>query len=183
MPRKKPSPPYMSLVPGKGVEGDYQPNWDEWCIPASDTKGHSMNPRFRMPEALYQMTHSILKSGYYPYKDVGYVVRHALLRHYFWLKNHPEYKDGVGSTIYNNLAMVETCREEEYMEDLRCTIERMDEIVRKHRMNGNTDRARKFIKKQWTHTMRMTDEFWREEYQKEFERRFGDLVRREDMED
>lgn len=169
---------HISLIPG-GKDDD-TPNWDEWHVPGRDDKGHTERLQIRVPPQFIGLAHQILNTKCYPYRDIGYLYRHAFMRHFKWLREHPEYDDGVGSTINALNAMVEICREHEYIEDFRTIFDKLDEIVREHRKDGSKgslSRAKQMILKVWAQIKQMTDEYWQEQFEGELKRRFGDLLK------
>jgi hypothetical protein len=117
----------------------------------------------------------VVESKHYPYRSIGYLYRHALLRHFHWLAEGDQ--DGTGSTIHTINAMVEIVREDEYMEDFRSLFDRLDDRVRDHRQRGNDDRARQLVLKVWAQMKQMGDDFWRREFEEELKRRYGNLLK------
>jgi len=165
------------LVPDDNQDDRVElPNWDEWHVPARDTQGHYSNMRLKVPRQLEAEAQKAVKSECYPYRSVGYLFRHALLKHLFWLQDHPEYRNGVGSTINAVNAMVRLIREDEYLEDFRLVFERLDNRVRDYENRGNRGRAKQLVIQIWAEIKKMEDDFWRGEYERELKRRFGNLL-------
>lgn len=172
----------VNLVPGSKsrTETESDPSWDEWVIPASDDKGHHSRIYFKAPPSLLGQAQLIIDSKAYPYKSIGYMYRHALVRHYHYLREiaeDGEYRDGVGSTIHAIMAMVSVVRDDEYMEDFRSLFDKLEERKREHLSRGNQTRARQMIMRVWVEIKQMRDDFWRGEFEGELKRRFGELLK------
>ena len=170
-------PPYAKLLPGG--KDDTGVNWDEWHIPAKDQQGHYVKWQIKMPERLLGLMQEAITRDVYPYRSIGYLARHALYRHMVWLRSHPDFEDGVGSTIHVVNAVIEIVRDDEYMEDYRTVFDRLEERVRDHMARGNDSRAQTMVVKVWSQIKQMHDDFWRGEYEKELKKRFGHLLKGE----
>lgn len=178
MPDLKLKPIAARLIPDeRDDDGLKLPNWDEWHVPARDTQGHYINRRVKLPKQLDAELYRIVDSGIFPYKSVGYVWRHSLLRHVLHLSRHPEYAHAGGSTINAVLAMIKLIRDEEYMEDFRMIFPRLEERVRDYLSRDNRNHARQLVTQIWAEVAKMTDDFWRGEYELELKRRFGELLK------
>lgn len=164
----------VSLVPGTG--GDEGMNWDYWHIPARGPRGHSDRIQCRVAPQLLGQLQKAFQSGNYPYKSIGFMYRHALVRHLNWLREHPEYEDGVGSTINAIHAMIKTLREEDFMDEFRSLFEKLDDTVGRHRAQGEVDHARKLVMSIWGEVRGMEDDFWKGQYEGELQRRYRDLL-------
>jgi hypothetical protein len=183
MPKKKPRPTYVSLIPGKKEDEDTGPeipDWDYWHIPARDDKGHYDIMHIKVPPALKALCQITVDSKKYPLKSIGYLYRRGLLRELKAIRELPEYEDGVGSTIHNILMMTEIVREDEYMEDFRSIFDKLDERVRDLTRRGSDDRARKLVIKMWAQIKQMNDDYWRTEFEKELRQRYGRMLQGED---
>lgn len=54
---------------------------EEFIVPVSDSKGHSVRGNFRCPPGWMAEVSHIVATRMFPYKDVSHVLRHALWRH------------------------------------------------------------------------------------------------------
>jgi hypothetical protein len=164
----------VSLIPG--IKPEHQENWDAWHVPARDDKGHYVNLQVKVPPAFKGQAASIIESKKYPYRSIGYLYRHAFMLLMNYLRQHP-LGDGVGSTVHTLNAMIEIVREDEYMEDFRTIFDRLDARVKEHKSRGNQDRARQLVMKVWAQIKQMNDDFWRDEYEAELNKRYGELLK------
>lgn len=169
----------VNLVPSVG-DKDQRTNWDYWHIPARGPRGHSSRIQVRVPPELLAQCQNAFNSGHYPYKSIGYMYRHALLRHLNWLRENPDYVDGVGSTINAINAMVKVLREEDFMDDFRGMFDKLEETVSRHRSRGEIDRARQVVMSIWGEVKAMEDEFWRLQYEGELVKRYGELLKQDE---
>ena len=72
--------------------------------------------------------------------------------------------------------MIEIVRDDEYSEDFRAVFDKLEERVRDHKNRGNIIKAKQLVTKVWHQVLQIDDEFWKEQYLGELERRFGDLI-------
>lgn len=166
----------VTLLPGGGQE-----NWDDWHVPARGVRGFYANQQCKVPVPLRAALQQIADSKIFPYKSIGYIVRHALVRHVRWLRSHEKFNDPdgkIGSVVATMEAMNEIVRNEEYMEDFSAVFENLERQVKKHKERRNPDRARLIVTRAWAKIKQINDDFWRGEMEEEMKQRFGDLLKK-----
>jgi hypothetical protein len=177
MGKKSDKPGYVSLIPGGKLEHDDEcAHWDQWTIPARDSKGHHTRMYCKVPPALLGQVQMMIDSKKYPFKSVGYFYRWCFVLGLNTLRGLPEYEDGVGSTIHGIIAMNNIVREEDFMDDFRSLFDALEERVIAHQRRGNEDRAKQIVLKLWAEIKQLNDDFWRTEFENELRRRYGNLL-------
>jgi len=64
-----------------------QEDFEEFKVPATDTKGHSDVVRARCPPHISSEIAEVIASRSFPYKTVSSLIRHAVWRHLKWLRD------------------------------------------------------------------------------------------------
>lgn len=150
-----------------------EPQADDFRIPASDTKGHSVGVTFRVQPGHYQQIGAILGSKAFPYRSIGDLVRHALTRHLRWL----DAQGPVPSVVKQVDAIMEVMRNDEFQADFHRLFDFSSKQVSHALTHNQPDRARALVRRAKSHIDDMPDGYWKDEYLREFEEKYGYLLR------
>src|SRR3989304_3096125 len=147
-------------------------NGEEFHVPARDTRGQSERVWFKtQPGHLAQVGH-VVSSKLFPYRDAGWLYRHAIARHLRWLDQLAPVK-----TIVSQVdAVIEVVREEEMQIDFQNTFTALGETVSKLIGNGMGGRARETLGRVREKLEMMPEGDWKRRYLSEFQQRFGVMM-------
>ena len=161
----------------EGIKDDFQQEaeskYSEFLIPSGDAQGHSVGLSFRLPKDWVAQINTILLSRKFPYKSLGYFMRHALLRHFNYLSKL-EYIPK--STIAQIRAMIELMEEDAKQQGFELAIEKLSERVSFYVGRQQYGRAAGFVLKFLEKTEEIEEDYWRDYIQTAIRQRFGNLL-------
>lgn len=159
-------------VTGKGGP-EYK--YEDFIIPASDSKGHSDRLTFRCKGGYLRKASEFIHTRKFPYKTPSDLFRHALYRHLQWLAFlEPTIKTHLGVLE----ATVEIAKTQQILLQFKNTIEEVRETVEQLESVGMRGQARKLIfqiKKMID--AETSDDAWKEKLKEELETRYGHLLK------
>lgn len=156
-------------------EGEPKYKYEDFIVPASDTKGHSDRLTFRCKGGHLRKASEFIHTRKFPYKTPSDLFRHALYRHLQWLAFlEPTIKTHLGIME----ATVEIARTQQILLQFKNTIEEVRETVEQLESVGMRGQARKLIfdiKKMID--AETSDDVWREKLEEELQTRYGHLLK------
>lgn len=147
--------------------------YSEFLIPASDAQGHNVGVTFRAPKEWLEQLNKILLSRKFPYTSVGYIIRHALFRHFGHLET---LEDIPSSTVAQITAMIDLLQEDMKQRGFMFAMEKLEETVNYYRARGDINRATGFVLKFMRKAEGMSDEYWRDHVIATLKERYGELM-------
>jgi len=108
---------------------------DNFVIPGGDDRGASEHMHLRVPPILRRQIKIILASGRFPYLTEAAFIRHACVRHLYWLVS---LRDSIPKHILPTLAAhLEVCREDEMRIQIERVFNKIDERISFHLSRGD----------------------------------------------
>lgn len=153
MPRRKTDPDSMGGAAEIGFQDLYdEPEWnvdeldfshEEWVVPATDAKGHSVRESVRIPPVMHRAIEVLVASKRFPYKTVGDFVRHAIYRNLFFC--HRRADDVPRHLLSVAESVIVQMRDEHQMMTMRAAIEATVKTLSQHATDGNVAMVRQII--------------------------------------
>lgn len=156
-----------------GLETTINP--DNFLISATDDKGHGVKVYFRSPPSLLQQIENMLASRCFPYRNKGELIRHALVRHMYYLRSISS--SPIPSVMEQTEIIMEMCRQEDFASSFRQTLAKVAETVNAFMAQGDTGQARKMVLRVQRQINQMPEGYWRDKYLKQLEINHGDLLK------
>lgn len=150
-----------------------QERYSEFLVPASDAQGHNVGMAFRLPKEWVEQLNKILLSRKFPYTSTGYILRHALLRHFEYLETLDHIPN---STIAQIKAMIDILQEEVKQRGFYFAMEKLEETVNYYRSRNDKKRAVGFVLKFMRKAEDIDDEYWRDHFLETLIKKYGDLL-------
>ena len=150
----------------------------QYIVPAKDSKGHSERFQFRAIPPLKREVEIILRARVFPYQTEGDLLRHAFVRHMDFLR-------AVKVVEPNNAKQIETMldilRQDLFQQQFAGMFATMDKVVSNHLSSQAPGEARRVVSSIKARVMQMEDDFWREKYLAELEKRWGYVLQAKGM--
>jgi hypothetical protein len=172
----------MSRVNGKSEHGEYgsaghMESYDPgyYIVPGQDHNGHSVRVWCRVqPTQDYEMD-VIVNSRNWPFKMKGDFVRWAI-----WegIRRIEKMKPVPGSMIVVAETIMDQCRAAEMWLKFKSSVDAAEKTVRNLLDSGNEPEALKLLSALRTHVMKLEEASWRDQWMREFEKRFGHIFSR-----
>ena len=97
---------------------------DTFVIPGTDERGIGEHTHMRLPPYIRRQIKIILTSNRFPYLNESALIRHAIVRHLYWLV---DLRSSIPKHILPALAgMLEVCRDDEMRIQIEHVFERID---------------------------------------------------------
>lgn len=147
--------------------------YSEFLIPSGDAQGHSVGLSFRLPKDWVDQINTILLSRKFPYKSLGYFMRHALKRHFDFLSRLEQIPK---STIAQIRAMIDLMEEDAKQQGFELALDKLSERVAYYTAKGENNRAAGFVLSFLSKTEEIQEDYWRDYIQTAIKQRFGKLL-------
>lgn len=153
-----------------------EPNWDvseldfsseEWVVPATDSKGHSVRETVRIPPIMHRAIEILIASKRFPYKTPGDFIRHHIYRGLFFC--HRRQADVPRHILSVCEAIITQMRDEQQLMTMRAAIEQTVKTIAQHATDGNVPMVRQLIAQ--IHSMLEQidkNSAWKKRFKKEF---------------
>ncbi len=139
---------------------------------ASDVKGHSIRMYYRCQPGVASQIQLILASGRFPYTSPGDFVRHALMRHFHWLKSIAPVKGVLAQIEIINKILAQ----EEFADMFSGVFERISTRISAYMTANEKGEAIRLVRTIQDQIKEMDDGYWRDKYTKEIKQRWGHLL-------
>lgn len=157
--------------PVQGIPDDFR----EWIHSAVDNKGHDAKTNLRVQPAIARQINVIVKSGQFPYRTPGELMRHAIYNHLMWLAS-------INHNIPNVMAQVDAINEmlcdEAMLQEQAQVLGNLLGVVERHLTMGDVPSAQRTVEKAMTNIDRMPPGAWRDSYRERFTQAFKNGGRR-----
>lgn len=160
----------MAPAPAPRPTESYDPG--HYIVPGQDHKGHSVRVWCRVRPDVDHEIDAIVTSHNWPFRVKGDFIRWAI-----WegVKNIQKQRPVPGSMIVVAETIMETCRSTELWLKFKTSIEMADSTVRSFMDAGNEQEALKLLSRLRSEVLKLEEAQWREQYLKEFDKRFGHI--------
>jgi hypothetical protein len=150
------------------------PTAEEFHVPASDMKGHSVQQYFRVQPGHSIQIDNTVRSRKFPYRNKGDFLRHAIMRHLKWLAG----MDSVNSVTTQVDAIIEVLRDDEFQAEFNDLFIRLGDRIAYHLGSGDGGmvEARRILEVVEGHLDSMPDGYWKGKHIEELRVRFGHLL-------
>lgn len=169
-------PLHASLKTG----GNYRlemPPWQEFIVPATDTKGHSQFERVAMSPMLAAEIENIVSSRIFPYRRPGEFWRHAAMKMLGWLRAvEPRLASRQSSYYGALLAEQDILKEEAVKQQTEQTFKRQDELLGLLLERGDETEAADLAYRLSQQLDHLPNTSWKQRFVRKFTRQYGDLV-------
>jgi len=145
---------------------------DDFYVPASDARGHSVRKWFRWPEGMEMASKSVINSKKFPYRDTTDLIRHAVKRHIDWLSTLEE----VPSVIKEVDAIKEILKDEQWHNEYEQTFDSLENQVKRHTHNNSGKEAKRLVNRVFKHISGMPEGYWKDHYLDTMHRDFGPYI-------
>ncbi|MDA2934029.1 hypothetical protein MYX82_06770 [Acidobacteria bacterium AH-259-D05] len=150
---------------------------DSFIIPAGDDRGHSTRLQFRCSPAYGRRIDEVVQSKKFPYKTQSDFLRHALDRHLKYLNDlEPDLGLDMARIDVINRIINRQREEIEFMNSIESLNRNVQDLVAK----GAHQKARATLREILKQVDQIEDEYLRNSYRDEIQRRFGHLLHEED---
>jgi len=154
------------------VEKSATPSEEEFVIPSVDRKGHSVRLTCRMPPGFDRQIRTLVYSHRFPYRDVGDLVRHALMRQFRWLDTIAQ----VPSVLKEIEVINEISRTDAFLSSIANSLDTLGEQIKEHVGAGRTNEARYLYSTAKFRVENMPEGNWRRKYEKDLLDRWGHVL-------
>lgn len=169
----------MKREPGKEKKNPLLeiPTEEEFHVPASDMKGHSVQQYFRVQPGHSIQIDNTVRSRKFPYRNKGDFLRHAIMRHLKWLSS----LDTVNSVTTQVDAIIEVLRDDKFQVEFNDLFIRLGDRIAYHLGSGDGGmvEARRILEVVEGHLDSMPDGYWKGKHMEELRVRFGHLLEKE----
>ena len=147
---------------------------EEFHVPASDMKGHSVQQYFRVQPGHSIQIDNTVRSRKFPYRNKGDFLRHAIMRHLKWLAG----MDSVNSVTTQVDAIIEVLRDDAFQVEFADLFIRLGDRIAYHLGSGDGGivEARRLLEVVGGHLDSMPDGYWKKKHLEELKARFGHLL-------
>lgn len=152
------------------VDGDYNPA--DFVIAASDHQGHSERIFCRVQPQHERAISVITKSGKFPFKTNGDLIRWAVVRGIKVLDRLDPMPGFLGAAD----AITEILRQEAYLQEFTTMFTTMERVMAVHVAAGAKGEARKLLQMILGKVRAIDEPHWKEKCEKEVMQRFGHLL-------
>lgn len=153
-----------------GIDGGYNPA--DFVISGTDHQGHNERIWARVQPQVARAISVVVKSGNFPFRTEGDLVRWAVVRGLKVLdKLEPQY--GLLSAVD---AINEILRQETYMQDLLQMFASMEKVISVHVADGAKGEARKLLSMVLGKVRAIQEPHWKKRCEADVMRRFGHLL-------
>lgn len=148
---------------------------ENFNVPANDEQGHGVRMWMRVPPSLAQQANNIVSSRNFPYRNVGELIRHALVRHMRWLNAISPVP--MSSLMAQTEAIIEVCTRDEFNARFAEVMRRVTEMINRYVVEGEVAEARKLLLSIERKIKGIPETYWRKRYLKELWRQHGDILK------
>jgi hypothetical protein len=149
-----------------------QPDPNSFRIPASDSQGHNSKLYFRCQPGHAQQLEMVVQSKKFPFRNIGEIIRHAIVRELVYLEGLEPMKSITGQVD----AIIEVMRDEEFAGEFAKLFDRLGQRIASHLGSGSDGEARRLVLIVQEKLGDMPEGYWKDRYQQEVEVRYGHLV-------
>jgi len=160
-----PKPDQTRQARGQGLPDDYR----GWAHSATDNKGHDSKTNLRVQPAVARQMDIVVKSGRFPYRTSGELMRHAIYNHLEWLAT-------VDQTIPSVMAQVDAINtlinDEQMLQEQSQVLQRLLATVERHLSMGDASSAHRLAETALVSIDTMPPGAWRDSYRQRFRAAF-----------
>lgn len=150
-----------------------KPDPNSFRVPASDSQGHNSKLYFRCQPGHAQQLETVVQSKKFPFRNIGEIIRHAIVRELVYLERLEPMKSITGQVD----AIIEVMRDEEFASEFSKLFDRLGQRIAQHLGNGSEGEARRLVLIVQSKLSEMPEGYWKDRYQSEIETRYGHLVK------
>lgn len=152
------------------MDGNWNPS--DFIISGQDHQGHSERIFCRVQPQHERAGQIIMKSGKFPFKTHGDLVRWAYVRGLKVLDRLEPMPGFMGAAD----SITEILRQESYYQEFHLMFAVMEKVMNIHISNGAKGEARKLLSKILLKVRGIDDDHWRKTCEKDIKQRFGHLL-------
>lgn len=141
--------------------GDLDPA--QFRVSGTDTKGHYDRVWVNLQPMHVQTLDILSKSGKFPYRNRGDIMRHALVRHIHWLERIHKPVNSVTGALD---AMNALLRDAEFRQEFTEYLTKLNKQIEAFVDEGDVPAARKLLLETLRHVETMPEGYWKTKYQK-----------------
>ena len=174
----------LHLVNGSGTGANTAPDtspsvpdWKEFVVPASDTKGHNEKIWFRIQPGHSKALSEAAGSRSLPYRTRADVIRHAISRHLKWLDEECGHVSSVTALVDS---INEIVRDTQFMVEYKSSFDDLSNVVSRLMCERAYGEARRMVYKIRADILRLPPGYWQDKYLKELGERFGHILSSKD---
>lgn len=147
-------------------------------VPATDELGHKERLYLRVMPRLASQLDILVGSKVFPYRSVGYLIRHAIIRHLDWLREISASCDTekVFTEIGQIDVIIKILQEQEEAERFLSVIDKAVTSVNSFIVQGHLNQARRFVLDILKTIDKMPEGYWKMKYHKAVMDRLWSLV-------
>jgi len=146
---------------------------DDFMVPGTNKQGHFERVNFRILPEHHRQVYAVLGSKQFPYRTLGHLIRHSLVRHMIWLRT---LKPGLKSVHAQVDAMIVALKDDEMQADFDGIFSLLRERVAAHQLAGRQAMAEKLVQAVGQQIRGMPEGDWKRVYRRELEQKFGELM-------
>jgi hypothetical protein len=148
---------------------EYEYEWSEFVIPARNHNGESETVSLVMQPGQYRQAQIFVQSRTFPYKTVGDLFRHAIMRHLQWLEEE-EGRDISMIAASDDINYV--VRDDDFFRSMESVFHSMADKVQRHIDAGDHRDAQKLLTRIREKIEKLPDMGWRERFKRFYVHRF-----------
>lgn len=155
---------------GHGPVETYDPS--HYTVPGQDHKGHSVRIWCRIQPTVDHEIEAIVQSHNWPFRTKGDFARWAI-----WegVKRMEKMAPVPGSMIVVAETILESCKASQHWLKFKSSVDATEQTVRALIESGNEEESLKLLSGLRSQVMRLEESSWREQWMREFDKRFGHI--------
>jgi hypothetical protein len=144
---------------------------DTFVIPGTDELGRGEHMQFRIPPYLRRQIKIILSSNRFPYLAESNFIRHAIVRHLYWLV---ELRNTIPKHMLPALAgVLEVCRDDEMRIYVEQVFERIDSRISFHLSRGDHGEVVRLLNLVKSRMSGVAQSAWQRQFWKHFNEKWS----------
>lgn len=144
----------------------------EFIVPASDGRGHSDRIWLRIQSGHDRQMSIVLNSKWFPYRSKGDIIRHAIVRHLSWLETLAPMQSVTAQVD----SILEMMREEEFNNEFKEVMSRLDDQVSHYLASGQVGRARSLVARVLSKVEQMPESEWKDSYVQTINEKYSSMA-------
>lgn len=154
---------------------------DLYNLPASDKEGHNVPISIRVPKEVGTLLDSLVKNPELPYLNKGFIIRHALHRHFEYLRKVMAKSASTKSRTCLALlskvnSMLTLLEEDRLIQSFDAVMLSLEERVQTYVSKGEIERAHSYIMKILMELGELPDGYWKEHYSKHIRDKYNYIL-------
>lgn len=144
---------------------------DTFIVPATDDRGVGEHMQLRMPPFVRRQIRVVLGSNRFPYLTEAALIRHAVVRHLYWLV---QLRHSIPRHILPALAgVLEVCLDDEMRIQLEHVFQKIDERISFHLSRGDHGEVIRLLNLVKSRMMGVQPSAWQRQFWENFDRKWS----------